>query len=130
MIDIITKPKIWLIIIAIMHTFMGVIGSYITMGGSVENLSIFLYLGIVSIYLLYVAFMTEGQTQARLATILCAPVVVWFIIGFIMKLELSGVPVAEMPSGLLPITLWALPALTGIINWNSEWNTSGSNKGE
>ena len=44
--DMITKPKIWLIIIAIMHTFMGVIGSYITMGGSVENLAIFLYLGI------------------------------------------------------------------------------------
>ena len=82
--DMITKPKIWLIIIAIMHTFMGVIGSYITMGGSVENLAIFLYLGIISIYLLYVAFMTEGQTQARFATILCAPMVVWFIIGCIV----------------------------------------------
>ena len=45
--DIIMKPKIWLIIIAIMHTFMGVIGSYFTMGGSIENLAIFLYLGIV-----------------------------------------------------------------------------------
>ena len=118
--DMITKPKIWLIIIAIMHTFMGVIGSYITMGGSVEDLAIFLYLGIISIYLLYVAFMTEGQAQARFATILCVPMVVWFIIGFIMKLELYGVPVAEMPSGLLPITLWTLPALTGIFNWNSE----------
>ena len=116
----IMKPKIWLIIIALMHLFMGVIGSYITMGGSIENLAVFLYLGIVSIYLLYVAFMTEGQTQARLAAVLCVPIVVWFIIGAIMKLEMLGVPVAEMPNGLLPIILWTLPALTGIMNWNSE----------
>ena len=114
------KPKIWLIILALLHLFMGVIGGYITYGGSMENLSVFLYLGIVSIYLLYVAFMTEGQTQARLAVVLCAPMVIWFIIGFIMKLELYGVPVAEMPSGLLPLTLWSLPALTGIMNWNSD----------
>ncbi len=116
----IMKPKIWLIILALMHLFMGVIGGYITNGGSMENLSVFLYLGIVSIYLLYVAFMTEGQTQARFAVVLCAPMVIWFIIGFIMKLELYGVPVAEMPSGLLPLTLWSLPALTGIMNWNSD----------
>ena len=64
--------------------------------------------------------MTKGQTQARFATVLCAPVIVWFVIGAIMQLELYGVPVAEMPSGLLPITLWTLPALTGIMNWNSE----------
>ena len=118
--DMIMKPKIWLIIIALMHLFMGVIGSYITMGGTIENLSIMIYLGITSIYLLYVAFMTEGQTQARLAVVLCAPIVVWFVIGFILKLDFLGVPVAEMPSALLPITLWTLPALTGIMNWNSE----------
>ena len=118
--DMIMKPKVWLIILALMHLFMGVIGSYITMGGSIENLAVFLYLGIVSIYLLYVAFMTEGQTQARFAVVLCAPIVVWFVIGFIMKLDFLGVPVAEMPSGLLPLTLWALPAVTGIMNWNTD----------
>ena len=116
----IMKPKIWLILIAVMHTFMGVIGSYMTMGGSIENLAIFLYLGVVSVYLLYAAFMTEGQTQARLAAVLCTPVVVWFIISAIMNLEMYGVPVAEMPSGLLPLTLWALPAVTGIMNWNTD----------
>ena len=116
----IMEPKIWLILIAVMHTFMGVIGSYMTMGGSIENLAIFLYLGVVSVYLLYAAFMTEGQAQARLAAVLCTPVVVWFIISAIMNLEMYGVPVAEMPSGLLPITLWTLPALTGIMNWNSD----------
>jgi len=117
--DMIMKPKIWLIVLVIMHTFMGVIGSYMTMGGSIENLAIFLYLGIASIYLLYVAFMTDGQAQARFTTVLCAPVVVWFVIGAIMKLEMYGVPVAEMPSGLLPLALWTMPTLTGIMNWNS-----------
>ena len=118
--NMIMKPKLWLIIIAIMHTFMGVIGGYITMGGSIDTLAIFLYMGTISVYLLYVAFMTEGQTQARFAAVLCVPIVVWFIIGAIMNLDMLGVPVAEMPSGLLPITLWTLPALTGIMNWNSE----------
>ena len=118
--DMIMKPKIWLIIIALMHLFMGVIASYITMGGTIENLSIMIYLGITSIYLLYVAFMTEGQTQARFAVVLCAPIVLWFVIGFILKLDFLGVPVAEMPSGLLPLTLWSLQAVTGIMNWNTD----------
>ena len=118
--DMIMKPKIWLIIIALMHLFMGVIGGYISNGGNIDDLSAMIYLGITSIYLLYVAFMTKGETQARLAVVLCAPIVVWFVIGFIMKLDFLGVPVAEMPNGLLPITLWTLPALTGIMNWNSE----------
>ena len=114
----IMSPKIWLIILALMHTFMGVIGSYITMGGSIENLSIFLYLGIASIYLLYIAFLTEGQTQARFSVLLCSPVVLWFIISAIMKLEMLGAPVAEMPNGLLPIFLWTMPTITGIMNLN------------
>ena len=100
--DMIMKPKIWLIVIAVMHTLMGVIATYVT------------------IYLLYAAFMTEGQTQARLATVLCAPFVAWFIISAIMKLNMFGVPVAEMPGALMPLTLWALPAVTGIMNWNTD----------
>ena len=35
--------------------------------------------------------MTEGQEQARLATVLCAPVVVWFVISAVMGLEIMGV---------------------------------------
>ena len=118
--SIIMKPKVWLIIIALMHLFMGVIGGYIMNGGNIDNLSVMIYLGITSIYLLYVAFMTEGKIQARFAVVLCAPIVVWFVIGFIMKLDFLGVPVAEMPSGLLPLTLWLLPTITGIMNWDSE----------
>ena len=40
----IMQPKIWLIVLAAMHTFMGVIGAYIQMGGGTEHLAIVLYL--------------------------------------------------------------------------------------
>jgi tryptophan-rich sensory protein len=117
--NMILKPKIWLTILAVMHTLMGVIVSY-QQFGSTANLGMFMYMAVVSVYLLYAAFMVEGQAQARLSTVICAPVVVWFIIAAIMKLELEGQPIAEMPMALLPLTLWSMPALIGIMNWNSE----------
>ena len=117
--DMIMKPKIWLIVIAVMHTLMGVIATYIAIGNS-DNLALIIQFGFISVYLLYVAFMTEGQTQARLATVLCAPFVAWFVISAIMKLNMFGVPVAEMPGALMPLILWALPVVTGIMNWNTD----------
>ena len=62
--EMIMKPKIWLIILAVMHTLMGVIATYVIVG-NVDNLASIIQLGFVSIYILYVAFMTEGQNQAR-----------------------------------------------------------------
>ena len=117
--DMIMKPKIWLIVIAVMHTLMGVIATYITIV-NIDNLALIIQFGFISVYLLYVAFMTEGQNQARLATVLCAPFVAWFVISAIMKLNMFGVPVAEMPGALMPLILWALPAVTGIMNWNTD----------
>jgi len=117
--NMIKKPKLWLILLALVHTFLGVIGSYIQLGADTEYLSVILFFLLITIYLLYAAFMTEGQEQARLATVLCAPTVVWFVICGFMGLEMMGAPVAELPSALLPITLWSLPAVTGIMNWNS-----------
>ena len=117
--DMLMKPKIWLVVLAVMHTLMGVIATYIIVGNP-ENLASIMQLGFISLYLLYAAFMTEGQTQARLATVLCAPFVAWFIISAIMKLNMFGVPVAEMPGALMPLILWALPAVTGIMNWNTD----------
>ena len=117
--DMIMKPKIWLIVLAVIHTLMGVIATYIIVGNP-DNLASIIQLGFISIYLLYVAFMTEGQTQARLATVLCLPFIVWFIISAMMKLNMFGVPVAEMPGVLMPLTLWGLPTITGILNWNTD----------
>ena len=112
------NTKIWLVIIAVMHTVMGVIVSY-QQFGNIDSLSMYLYFTVVSVYLLYAAFMTEGQTQARLAAVLCAPVVVWFLISAVMGLEMGGQPVAEMPFALLPIALWTMLALSGIMKWTS-----------
>jgi len=117
--DMIMKPKIWLIIITLLHSFMGVIVPYIQMGGGKDDLAMILYFLTVSVYLLYAALMTEGETQARLAAVLCAPVVVWFIVSAIMQLEMMGMPVAKLPGALFPIVMWSLPAVTGIMNWNS-----------
>jgi len=117
--NMIKKPKLWLILLALVHTFLGVIGSYIQLGADTEYLSVILFFLLITIYLLYAAFMTEGQEQARLATVLCAPGVLWFVVCGFMGLEMMGAPVAELPSALLPITLWSLPAVTGIMNWNS-----------
>ena len=117
--EMIMKPKIWLIIITLLHSFMGVIVPYIQMGGGKDDLAMILYFLTVSVYLLYAAFMTEGETQARLAAVLCAPVVVWFIVSAIMQLEMMGMPVAKLPGALFPMVMWSLPAITGIMNWNS-----------
>jgi len=117
--DMIMKPKIWLIIITLLHSFMGVIVPYIQMGGGKDDLAMILYFLTVSVYLLYAALMTEGETQARLAAVLCAPVVVWFIVSAIMQLEMMEMPVAKLPGALFPIVMWSLPAVTGIMNWNS-----------
>ena len=74
------KPKIWLIIITLLHSFMGVIVPYIQMEGGKDDLAMILYFLTVSVYLLYAAFMTEGETQARLAAVLCTHVVVLSLI--------------------------------------------------
>ena len=63
-------PKIWLIILALLHTGPGVILPYIEMGGGTENLSIILIFLCFTVYILWVAFMTKGQNQARLSVIL------------------------------------------------------------
>ena len=51
--DMIKKPKIWLIVLATTHTFLGVIGSFVQMGGDPEYLAVILYFLPVTVYLLY-----------------------------------------------------------------------------
>ena len=117
--DKLMKPKIWLIILTLLHSIMGVIVPYMQMGGGKDDLAMILWFLTVSVYLLYAAFMTEGEAQARLAAVLCTPVVVWFVVSAIMQLEMMGTPVAEFPGALFPLIVWSLPAVTGIMNWNS-----------
>ena len=119
---IIRNTKIWLTIIALMHTFMGVLMPIIQFGSNRENLGVFLYFLIISVHLFYVILFTKGQNQARLGIVLCAPVVTWFIISAIMKLEIYGFPIAEMPAALMPIVFWTMPIIAGLYNWDSDKN--------
>lgn len=119
----ILNTKVWLAIIGIMHLLMGVIVNYME-NGSEENLAGFGFFAMISFYLLYVAFMTTGQVQARLAVIFSGPVVVWFIVCMVMDLSLFGAAVAAMPEAVLPIVLWGMPALCGILDWNMDEATA------
>ena len=120
------NTKIWLLILAVVHTVMGIIVNYLQITADVadinafntENLAIFLIFGCMSIYLFYAAMMTSGQNQARLAAVLCVPFFIFFVISWIMGLNLTGVPVAAMPEAILPFVLWAMPGISGIMNWN------------
>jgi len=37
-----------------------------------------------------------------------------------MDLSLFGAPVAPMPEAVLPLVLWGMPALCGILDWNMD----------
>ena len=120
------NTKIWLLILAVVHTVMGIIVNYQQVTADVtdinafntENLAIFLIFGCMSIYLFYVAMMTSGQNQARLAVVLCVPFFIFFVISWMMGLNLIGIPVAAMPEAILPFILWLMPGISGLINWN------------
>ena len=121
----ILNTKVWLTIIGVMHLLMGVIVNYME-NGSEDNLAGFGFFAMISFYLLYVAFMTKGQVQARLAVIFSGPVVVWFIVCMVMDLSLFGAPVAPMPEAVLPLVLWGMPALCGILDWNMDESTQAT----
>ena len=116
--SVLHNTKLWLIIIAIAHTALGVGGSYATYGN--DQLAIIGFFSVVGVYLFYAAFMTEGQAQARLAAVLCGPVFVWFVISAAMGLKMLDDPVAPMPDAIMPLVLWGLPALSGVMGWNMD----------
>ena len=111
------NTKIWLIIIASMHTLMGVLVPLLQFG-NMENLGVFLYFFVISIHLFYAILFTKDQNQNRLAIVLCIPVIFWFIASAIMNLEMYGFPIAAMPDALMPIIFWSMPVISGIYNLN------------
>lgn len=116
------NTKLWLIIIAIGHTALGAGGSYANHGN--DALAVIGFFAVVGLYLFYAALMTEGQTQKRLAVVLCGPVVVWFLLCAVAGLEMFGEPAAPLPGSLMPIVLWGMPALSGLLGWNMDEGVS------
>ena len=114
----ILNTKIWLLIIAVMHMLMGVGGSYVQVGS--DYLALIGFFATVGVYLFYAGLMTEGQEQARLAAVLCGPVFVWFVICDVMGLDMAGQPAAPFPESIVPMILWGMPALCGVMGWNMD----------
>ncbi len=112
----ILNTKVWLLIIATMHMIMGVGASYAELGS--DHLALIGFWAAVGFYLIYAGLMTEGQEQARLAAVLCGPVFVWFVIAAGMDLDMAGQPAAPLPEAILPMILWGMPALCGVMGWN------------
>ena len=116
------NPKWWLIITAIVHTFVGVF-SQLDPDNDNELMVAGIFL-IITVYLLYAAFLTEGQAQARLTAVIAGPIWVWFIVCAALELDVTYATeninwelCGEMAP---PLILWGMTALTGVLGWNSE----------
>jgi len=116
--SVLHNTKLWLIIVALGHTLLGVGGAFATYGS--DQLAILGFFSLTSVSLFYAAFMLEGQAQARLAAVLCGPAVVWFVVCAALGLEMLGDPAAPFPEAIMPIVLWGLPALSGVMRWNMD----------
>ena len=113
------EPKKWLILALVAHTGLGVIGNANAYDGDIDGILATLgFLMLISIFLAYAAFMTEGREQARLAAVICGPVFVWFIVCMAMGLEFmsNGFTMGEIAPALM---VWGMPALVGVLNWNN-----------
>ena len=118
----ILNPKWWLIITAFIHIFVGMLSTY---DSSNDNETFVLgIMLIIPVYMLYAAFMTEGQAQARLAAVIAGPMVVWFLVSAAMGLEVTYPSENEtwgFSADLVPpVLVWGMSALTGVLGWNMD----------
>ena len=116
------NPKWWLIITAIVHTIVGVF-SQLDPDNDNELMVAGIFL-IITVYLLYAAFMTSGRAQARLTAVLAGPIWVWFIVCAGLELDVTyateNVDWELGPHLAPPLILWGMTALTGVLGWNLE----------
>ena len=114
------NPKWWLIITALVHTFVGVL---FQMDPDNDNelmvAGIFL---IIPVIMFYAAFMTEGRDRARLAAVVAGPMFVWFVLCIALGLEITYTTDAvswELSDNVPTLVFWGMTALTGVLGWNS-----------
>ena len=114
------NPKWWLIITALVHTFVGVLFQMDPDNDNELMISgIFL---IIPVIMFYAAFMTEGRDRARLAAVVAGPIFVWFVLCIALGLEITYTTDAfswELSDNVPPLVFWGMTALTGVLGWNS-----------
>ena len=126
----ICNVKIWLIITALAHAIVGTImptdwtdDTAIMVGG---------FMVLTSFTMLYAAFFTEGQDQARLAAVIAGPVFVWFIVSIAMGLEWqigdSDITTMTIANNIPPVIIWGMTALSGIMHGNFKDMISGNSE--
>ena len=80
---------------------------------------------VITVYMLYAAFLTTGRTQARLAAVIAGPIWVWFLVCIALGLEITYTTDAATQSfdfadNVPPLIFWGMTALTGVLGWNME----------
>ena len=126
----ICNVKIWLIITALAHAIVGTLlqtdwsnDTAIMVGG---------FMLLTSFTMLYAAFFTEGQDQARLAAVIAGPVFVWFIVCIAMGLEWqigdSDITTMTIADNMPPVIIWGMTALSGIMHGNFKDMISGNSE--
>ena len=115
----ILNPKVWLIITGVMHALAGVLAEL-----DMENETQVVVSGwllLTTLTMLYAAFFTEGEQQARLATVIAGPIWVWFIVcisqGYTLDYE-GETFTFEFSTSIPPLIIWGMTALSGIVHGN------------
>ena len=116
------NPKWWLILNALGHTFIGVL---LPMDPDNDNeLMITGVMLVITVYMLYAAFLTTGRAQARLAAVIAGPIWVWFVVCIALGLEITyttdGPYTFDFADNVPPLIFWGMTALTGVLGWNME----------
>jgi len=116
----ILNPKIWLIITALIHAVVGIIlqtdwkdDPQVLIGG---------FMLLTSVTMLYVAFFTTGEDQARLTAIIAGPAWIWFVVACAMGLtwQIGSGDTMKMTfaDNIPPLAIWGLTALSGVLHGN------------
>lgn len=115
----ILNPKIWLIITGLIHALVGVL-SELDMGNETQ-VAVSGFFLLTTFTMLYAAFFTEGEQQARLATVIAGPIWAWFVICAVQgyTLDYEGETFTfELSTSIPPLILWGMTALSGIVHGN------------
>ena len=116
----ILNPKIWLILTALIHAVVGVISQ--TDWGDDPQVLIGGFMLLTSVTMLYIAFFTEGEDQARLTAVIAGPAWIWFVVACAMELtwQIGSGDTMEMTfsENIPPLLIWGLTALSGVLHGN------------